>query len=402
MTTEPTNTPAPSTPQQSSTANIITVEKSSVLTPLAGERLSLAEGLARMREMRGNAVTKAPAKAVVADDPPAAQVRANRNPEPDDPGDDGFYDDDEPVVVREQPRKAQQDDEQPPVDGNEEDDETAIEIDEEQEPAPEAALQAPASYNAEEKAAFAALPQPAQKAALRLEQTRRAAFSRDQRAVDDVRQRAEASLQQVEVERQFLLSHVAPLLQSMQQQHQGEFADIRGPADAARMADVDPARFARWQAQRLVLAEAQQSQELLQQREQQIAAERDREAGGKELAKLSQTVKGWDTPEGLQKGMTQLRSYVLSYDGVTQQDLAMFRKAPFVEMARKASLYDQAVARKKTAATPSARTAAPSPARVASGTALAQTNRALQRLQGSGSFDDAMAAMRARRGIRQR
>ena len=376
----------------SRTANIVTAESGKPTIPPpqlrtpTGERLSLAEGLARLKATREPAAKPAEPAAQKAE--PPAQSRAQRDPDPIEP------------EVEDQQREL--DPRDAPVDGESQDDETHIEIDDEPKPAPVAALQAPSSYNADEKAAFAALPRPAQEAALRLEQTRRAAFSRDQRAVEDARKSAEASAQQVAAERQFLLNQVAPLLQSLQQAHTSEFSDIRTAADVQRMAKVDPARFAEWQAQQITLQAAQQAQAQLAQQEQAQQAARDREAGAVELRKLSQTVKGWDTPEGLQRGMAELKRYVLSYDGVEEQDFALFRKAPFVEMARKASLYDQAVARKKTAPAPAPQTASPSPGRVASGSALAATNRALGSLQSTGSMDDALAVLRARRGIRQR
>lgn len=381
IATAPAAAPAPA-PTPSRTANVITTESGKPTIPPpqlrtpTGERLSLAEGLARMR-----AASAPEPKAAE----PAPQPPTRREPEPLERAAE-----DDPAEI------------DAPVDAESLDDETQIEIDEELKPAPVAALQAPASYNADEKAAFAALPKPAQEAALRLEQTRRAAFSREQRAVEDARKTAEASTQQVAAERQFLLNQVAPLLQSLQQVHTSEFSDIRTPADVQRMAKVDPARFAEWQAQQITMQAAQNAQQILSQREQELQDAKAREAGSIELRKLSQTVKGWDTPEGLQRGMAELKRYVLSHDGVEEADFALFRKAPFVEMARKASLYDQAVARKKTAPAPAPQTASPSPGRVAAGSALAATNRALGNLQSTGSMDAALAVMKARRGIRQR
>lgn len=380
---------APAAPA-SRTANVVTAESGKPAIPApqlrtpTGEKLSLADGLARLRAAREGAAKPAAEPAAKAEPPPPPQSEARRDPDPIEP------EDDEPA-----PRDA-------PVDGESQDDETQIEIDDEPKPAPEAALQAPSSYTPEERAAFSNLPRPAQEAALRLESSRRAAYSRDTRAADDARKSAEASAQQVAAERQFLLNQVAPLLQSLQQAHSDEFSDIRTAADVQRMAKVDPARFAEWQAQQITLQAAQQAQEQLQQRQQEQQAQAAREAGAVELRKLAQTVKGWDTPEGLQRGMSELKQYVLGYDGVEEADFALFRKAAFVEMARKASLYDQAVARKKTAPAPAPQTASPSPGRVASGSALAATNRALGNLQSTGSLDDALAVLKARRGIRQR
>lgn len=376
----------------SSTANTITTGGAPAIPPPqlntpTGERLSIHQGMERLRALRTPAAQpKAPAQSAAPAEPVEQTRGVSRDPEP--------LEDEEntqPAAAAEQP-----------VDAPAEDDETAIEIEEEQQPAQDAALQAPSSYSAEERAAFSKLPRPAQEAALRLETSRRAAFSREQQAAAKARETAEASVQQVAAERQFLMNQVAPLLQSLQQDHHNEFADIRTPGDLRRMADVDPARYARWQAQQVSIQMAQQAQHQLQQQEQAQQEQRDREEGLTELRKLATKVKGWDTPEGLKKGMTELQNYVLSYDGVARSDLALFRKAPFIEMARKAHLYDQALARKKTAPAPQPQTASPSPGRVASGTALAATNRAVQNLRVSGSIDDALAALKARRGIRQR
>lgn len=288
-------------------------------------------------------------------------------------------------------------------------DEAAVEVvEEEGEAEPQGApLAAPSSYTPEEKQAFAALPQPAQKAALRLEQSRRAAFSREQEAAKTERTRAEGLRGQVEAERQFLLQQVVPLVDSLRQATATEFGDIRTPADVQRMAEVDPARFTRWQARQVAQQLAEHHAARLQEQEARAQSEAATATGHEELAKLPTMIKGWNTPESLKKGMAEVRDYVLQQPGIDQSDLAAFRKASFVNMARKARLYDQALAKRDAATakpqqTPTPVSAAPSARRVASGQALGGYNKALTELRETGSMDAGLAALRARRGIRQR
>lgn len=288
-------------------------------------------------------------------------------------------------------------------------DEAAVEVvEEEGEAEPQGApLAAPSSYTPEEKQAFAALPQPAQQAALRLEQSRRAAYSRDQETAKTERTRAEGLRGQVEAERAFLLQQVVPLVESLRQATASEYADIRTPADVQRMADIDPARYSRWQARQVTQQIAEHQAARLREQEARKQAEAAEAAGYEELSRLPGMVKGWSTPEALRKGMAEVRDYVLQQPGIDAQDIAAFRKASFVDMARKARLYDQAIAKRDAAAAkpsqqPTPVSAAPSARRVASGAALGGYNKALSVLRETGSIDDGLAALRAKRGIRQR
>jgi hypothetical protein len=288
-------------------------------------------------------------------------------------------------------------------------DETDIEVGDESEAQPgdeKPALTAPSSYNAQEREAFAALPRPAQEAALRLEQHRRAAFSRDSEAARTARETAERAAQQVEAERQFLLSQVVPLVQQMRTAHMGEFADIRSPQDVQMLAAQDPARFARWQASQVAIDHAERHRQALA--DQQTAKEQaaEQEAAIAQLRELPKLVKAWSTPEALKSGMAEVQDYVLNQPGIERDDLRRLNKASFVLIARKAMLYDQALARKASASAASDQptpvtTAGPKPGRVAAGHAVSTYNKAMAQVRETGSIDDALAVMRLRRGQRR-
>lgn len=366
----PIATPAPPAPK---------VERPSL--PDGGKPLSIHDALASLKRER----TAAPAEEKPAAPSAEAASEAEETPAA-------------PEAGRSEPEK--------PLDVETSSDETDIEVGEDaaQQPGDDKpALSAPSSFNAQEREAFAALPRPAQEAALRLEQHRRAAFSRDSEAARVARETAERAVQQVEAERQFLLSQVVPLVQQLQAAHAGEFADIRTPQDVRAMAAADPARFARWQASQVAIEHAERHRQALTERQtaQEQAAERD--AAIEQLRELPKLVGAWSTPEALKAGMAEVQDYVLKQPGIERSDLRRLSKASFVLMARKSMLYDQAMA-KKTAAKAAAgqpvpvTTAGPKPGRVAAGHAVSTLNRAIAQVRESGSLDDALAALRASRG----
>lgn len=309
--------------------------------------------------------------------------------------------------VEEEPAAPVEEEPEKPLDVETSSGETDIEVaEDEAQPVEQTALSAPSSYNSQEREAFAALPRPAQEAALRLEQHRRAAFSRDSEAARTARETAERAVQQVEAERQFLLSQVVPLVQQMRAAHAGEFADIRSPQDVQVMAAHDPARFARWQAAQVAIEHAERHRQALEEQDsiQKQAAEREASIG--QLRELPKLVKAWNSPEALKAGMAEVQDYVLRQPGLEKGDLRQFTKASFVAMARKAMLYDQALARKTAAQATAGQptpvtTAGPKPGRVAAGHAVSTLNKALSQVRESGSLDDALAALRATRGVRR-
>lgn len=371
----PTPASTPATPAAPAAPK---VERPSL--PDGGKPLSIHDALASLKRERTAAPVEEKPAAPVADAAPEAE---------------------------EAPAEAGEGEPEKPLDVETSSDETDIEVDEDAEQQPgedKPALSAPSSFNAQERAAFAALPRPAQEAALRLEQHRRAAFSRDSEAARTARETAEQAAQQVEAERQFLLSQVVPLVQQMRAAHAGEFADIRTSQDLQVMAAQDPARFARWQAAQVAIEHAERHRQALAEKQtaQEQAAERN--AAIEQLRELPKLVKTWSTPEALKAGMAEVQDYVLKQPGIERSDLRRLSKASFVLMARKSMLYDQAIA-KKTAATAAAgqpvpvTTAGPKPGRVAAGHAVSTLNKAVSRVRESGSLDDALAALRASRGV---
>src|SRR6478752_4535474 len=99
------------------------------------------------------------------------------------------------------------------------------------EPAEEPPIEPPRSWTKEEKAEFATYPREAQEKIARREQDREAALRRGQNETADKLKGLTAREQQLEQARQQYEQALPVLLQTLQQQQQGEFSDIKTMAD---------------------------------------------------------------------------------------------------------------------------------------------------------------------------
>ncbi len=126
-------------------------------------------------------------------------------------------------------------------------------------PAPEPAeelptIEPPRSWTQADKEEFQSYPREAQEKIARREQEREQALRRGQNEVAEQRKAIEAERQKAEQVRQQYETALPALLQTMQEQQQGEFADIKTMADVQKLAREDWPRYALWDAQQKQIA----------------------------------------------------------------------------------------------------------------------------------------------------
>ena len=133
----------------------------------------------------------------------------------------------------------------------------------------EDAIEAPRSWSKEEKERFNSLPRETQEYLTRRENERDTALRRGQNEFATKRQELENYRREVEQMRQQYEQVLPALMQQLQQQQAGEFADIRTQQDVDNMARNDWQRFAMWQAHQMKVQNIQQQQNASYQRQQQ-------------------------------------------------------------------------------------------------------------------------------------
>jgi hypothetical protein len=130
-------------------------------------------------------------------------------------------------------------------------------------------IEAPRAWTKEEKEDFATWPREAQERVARAASRYEAEFRRSQNEAAETRRLADAERQKAEQVRQEYESRLPVLLQTLQAQQAGEFADIKTQSDVMRMATEEPARYLRWDAYNKQLGAVQQQVQEAQQRQQQ-------------------------------------------------------------------------------------------------------------------------------------
>lgn len=235
----------------------------------------------------------------------------------------------------------------------------------------EPSLAPPASWNAEEKEAFKAMPLAAQQAAVRLEQGRQAHLSRRENEAAELRKSLETETAQARQARETFTRQLNEVLPALGQQLQGKWANV----DWVKLSKDAPADYVALKAEYdhdlniWHQAQAQKSALDKQQQEENQKLESTRIEEQEKL--LLEKIPAWaDTSAGV-KEFGEIRQY-LREEGVPANVVGQLSDAIQINIARKARLYDLAQARltkpaaATTAATPpkvmkpgSARTEAP-------------------------------------------
>lgn len=142
---------------------------------------------------------------------------------------------------------------------------------EEVDPAEEPSVDAPKSWTKAEREAFKSLPREHQQAIAERERERETYYRKGHDEAAQRTKAAEAERQAAEQARQQYESALPNLLQTIQQNIAGEFADIKSVEDLRTMQTSDPMRFGAWQV-------AQYQLQQVQAEAQQVAARQQQEA----------------------------------------------------------------------------------------------------------------------------
>ena len=137
--------------------------------------------------------------------------------------------------------------------------------DRQEEPAP---IEPPRSWTKEDKELFASLPRATQERLAERERSRESDFLRRQNEAAEKLKGLTAKEQAVEQARQTYEAALPQLLQTLQQQQAGEFADIKSMADVERLAREDWPRYLLWDLQQKKIADV--TQQLLATQHRQV------------------------------------------------------------------------------------------------------------------------------------
>jgi hypothetical protein len=251
----------------------------------------------------------------------------------------------------------------------------------------------PAGWSPDDQAWFKSLPPEKQEVIAKRERDFRAQESRRHNEHAEARKVVDAELTAARTERQNLSAALKRYADPLVAGFEKEFADlVKGETDAIRIQADDPHRFQRLQAYQAEFARLMGTQQALAQREaaeSQQALEQWRASENAKFVELA----GPDaaTPEKLQSLDRDLTAY-LRQSGASDERI---RRASAVElnMARKAMLYDKAMAAKP-APKPVARVQQPGTGTTRGERAAGDRAAQMKRLERTGSIDDAIGLLR--------
>jgi hypothetical protein len=210
-------------------------------------------------------------------------------------------------------------------------------------------IEPPASWDAAGKEAFRKLDRATQEIIHSRETARDKEVRRMQTETDRLKKGGDAQAQQVTAQLQQHFQHLGQLAEALQAQVANEFADIKTPADAQRLAADDPPRYLRLLAQQQLLESARQHQRAFQANESakaeqarvqrlvdehtKLAESDDAETAGAKI--LAAEGKDGDAARG------ELRTYLLD-SGFSNEDVAGLDDHKATIIAWKALQFDKA------------------------------------------------------------
>lgn len=266
-------------------------------------------------------------------------------------------------------------------------------------------LDAPEFWSAEDKAAWATVPPQLQPILQKYEQQRiKYVNEKTREAAEGVKaaqEQAKAALDRVEAGVNWWQQHGPQFFKT--------FADKWATVDWNKMAEENPAEWARLKQQaeneammlQQAQARAQADQQIAEQRAQQTLVERKRAAHEEIAAKMPELYSGENAP----KTYDRVGKYLLER-GIPAERINAIHEAPIIEMATKAMLYDEARKTASTVTQPRAAdgkfTVKATPTRVQPGPAHRTGNRnadaarqVVERFKKAGDLDSAAEAIRA-------
>ena len=267
-------------------------------------------------------------------------------------------------------------------------------------------IEAPRSWTKEDKELFTSLPRATQERIAERERSREGDFNRRQQEAAEKSKALEAERSKAEQARQQYEAALPQLLQTLQQQQAGEFADIKTLADVERLAREDWPRYALWDVQQKKIAEVGQHLALAQQRQAQERVQQFSEFARREDDLFKEKVPDMADAKraaGLQTAALavlkelgfQETELAQSWHG--QRDLSL-RDHRVQLLIRDATLWRDAQAKAKAAATrPVPAVQRPGVSQPKGAAQDAQIQHLTQKLEKTGNLKDAAALLRARR-----
>jgi hypothetical protein len=267
-------------------------------------------------------------------------------------------------------------------------------------------IEAPRSWTKEDKELFTSLPRATQERIAERERSREGDFNRRQQEAAEKSKALEAERSKAEQARQQYEAALPQLLQTLEQQQAGEFADIKTLADVERLAREDWPRYALWDVQQKKIAEVGQHLALAQQRQAQERVQQFSEFARREDDLFKEKVPDMADAKraaGLQTAALavlkelgfQETELAQSWHG--QRDLSL-RDHRVQLLIRDATLWRDAQAKAKAAATrPVPAVQRPGVSQPKGAAQDAQIQHLTQKLEKTGNLKDAAALLRARR-----
>lgn len=158
-------------------------------------------------------------------------------------------------------------------------------------------IAAPKFWTDAEKTAFANLPRELQETIAAHERKRGTEIDKRLSEIADQRKAAEAEIQKAQQSRQQYDQALPQLLQTMQQQLAGEFADIKTWPDVERMQTEDPLRFQRWQVKTQQVQQLQAEAKTTQQRHNEEQTKRFQDYAADEAKKFQEAAPEFFDPK---------------------------------------------------------------------------------------------------------
>ena len=267
-------------------------------------------------------------------------------------------------------------------------------------------IEPPRSWTKEDKELFTGLPRATQERIAERERSREGDFNRRQQEAAEKSKALEAERSKAEQARQQYEAALPQLLQTLQQQQAGEFADIKTSADVERLAREDWPRYALWDVKQKKIAEVAQHLALAQQRQAQERVQQFAEFARREDDLFKEKVPDMADPKKTAALQTACLN-VLRELGFQETELAQswhgerdlsLRDHRVQLLIRDATLWRDAQAKAKAAATrpvpPVQRPGVAQPKGAAQDAAIQHLT---QKLDKTGNLKDAAALLRARR-----
>ena len=204
----------------------------------------------------------------------------------------------------------------------------------ETDPAELPSIEPPKSWDKTERDWFATLPPERQQSIAEREGKRDADYSRRVSEQTRLTQAAEALHQQAQQAQQQYQQALPTLLQTLQNQVAGEFSDLKSMDDVRKMANEDPFRYARWDAQQKQIQLVGQEVAATQQRMQQEQTANFTSWAAEQDKTFTETVKDFSDPVKAPKLREGIVKYLTEARGVPRETLPDLWNSPLFRDAR--------------------------------------------------------------------